>query len=200
MGRRNDSLCPVCETGQLVPYTDQETFDYKGNKFSLDEMEFARCEHCGTELVTPEQSRRNGYRIRDYHRKLDGLLTGSEIRTIRKQLGLNQLQAAELFGGGPNSFSKYERGEVIQSVAMDRLLRVAGESPDLTLALLRVSGLSKVPESKRLVVCDYGTPCDLDVVELEFTQGAKVTESRRKVREVEKTAWVDEPQLKVANG
>jgi HTH-type transcriptional regulator/antitoxin MqsA len=30
-----------------------------------------------------------------------------------------------MFGGGLNAFSKYERGEVIQSEAMDKLIRVS---------------------------------------------------------------------------
>ena len=35
-----------------------------------------------------------------------------------------QKQITSVFGGGLNAFSKYERGEIIQSEAMDKLIRV----------------------------------------------------------------------------
>jgi len=37
---------------------------------------------------------------------------------------LSQREASELFGGGPNAFSKYERGEIIQSKSTDVLMRL----------------------------------------------------------------------------
>ncbi|WP_354470402.1 type II toxin-antitoxin system MqsA family antitoxin [Marinobacterium sp. MBR-109] len=36
-----------------------------------------------------------------------------------------------MLGGGRNAFSKYERGEVAQSVAMDRIIRVCQTHPSL---------------------------------------------------------------------
>ena len=38
-----------------------------------------------------------------------------EIRRIRRKLGLSQIAAARLTGGGHNAFSRYERGEVAVS-------------------------------------------------------------------------------------
>lgn len=75
------------------------------------------------------QVRRNHARVVDARRRADGLLTGREIRALRKSLGLSQKDASEVFGGGTNAFSKYERGEVVQSVAMDRLLRLVARYP-----------------------------------------------------------------------
>src|SRR5699024_9109270 len=57
------------------------------------------------------------------------------ICAVRKQFDLTQQGAALLFGGGTNAFSKYERGDVIQSVAMDRLLRLTSRLP-FTLPML----------------------------------------------------------------
>ncbi len=54
-------------------------------------------------------------------KKSDGLLTSSEIYEARITLGLTQESASLVFGGGKNAFSKYERAEVSQSVAMDKL-------------------------------------------------------------------------------
>ena len=58
---------------------------------------------------------------------------------IRKRLGLTQAQAARLMGGGDNAFSKYERGEVTQSAAMNSVLLLLDAFPD-GLEVLRVRG------------------------------------------------------------
>ena len=72
----------------------------------------------------------------EFRKKVDGLLTGSEVRTIRKNLQLSQAEAARLFGGGPVAFSKYESDDIAQSEAMDKLLRVASNVP-ATIEVLR---------------------------------------------------------------
>jgi len=46
-----------------------------------------------------------------------------------------------IFGGGANAFSKYERGEVIQSVPMDRLLRLVARYPVLLVELALKAGV-----------------------------------------------------------
>jgi HTH-type transcriptional regulator/antitoxin MqsA len=56
-------------------------------------------------------------------------LTGEEVRALRVQLDLTQAEAARVFGGGQVAFSKYENDDVVQSEAMDKLLRVAAEVP-----------------------------------------------------------------------
>ena len=107
-----------------------ETYRYKGQQFSLSDSEYSVCRECGFDVVLPHQKRRNEARIRDEHRRIDGLLTGRQIRAIRRRLGLTQAQAALLMGGGENAFSKYERGEVTQSVAMNQLLLLLDARPD----------------------------------------------------------------------
>lgn len=41
---------------------------------------------------------------------ISGGINQELIRNVRKQLHLSQREAAEPFGGGPNAFSRYERG------------------------------------------------------------------------------------------
>jgi HTH-type transcriptional regulator/antitoxin MqsA len=55
----------------------------------------------------------------------------SEIRRIRKKLGLSQAMAAELTGGGHNAFSRYERGESAPLPAVVNLFRLLDRHPDL---------------------------------------------------------------------
>lgn len=122
--------CADCGAAELQPFTEAESFEYKGHSLTVD-VEYSVCAQCGAEAILPEQIKRNDCRIRDAWRKADGLLTGTEIMDLRKQLGLTQQDAARVFGGGVNAFSKYERGEVIQSEGMDKLMRLALEKKSI---------------------------------------------------------------------
>ena len=121
----NNLLCPdCCGTNTLQSFTEPEQFEYKGQTLNVD-VEYSVCSQCGAESILQDQIKRNDCRTRDAWRKVDGFLSGAEIAALRKQLNLTQQQAAKTFGGESNAFSKYERGEVIQSVAMDNLMRLA---------------------------------------------------------------------------
>ena len=56
---------------------------------------------------------------------------GAELRSIRERLGLSQIQAAALTGGGHNAFSRYERGEAAPMPAVVNLLRLLDRHPEL---------------------------------------------------------------------
>lgn len=87
-------------------------------------MAFSLCQNCGREFVSTDQIRSNDRAVLAAKRHADGLMSPEDIRRARELFGLSQEKAAEVFGGGRNAFSKYERGEVAQSVAMDRLIRL----------------------------------------------------------------------------
>ena len=50
---------------------------------------------------------------------------------VRKKLHLDQREAAEIFGGGVNAFSRYENGKTKPSLALVKLLKVLDRHPDL---------------------------------------------------------------------
>jgi HTH-type transcriptional regulator/antitoxin MqsA len=127
-----------------VTYSD--TFQHNGGDLVVDKLEGYQCAHCDNDLVGPEQFRRNQLRIQDAKRLADGLLSGNQIREAREQLGLSQQEAANLFGGGTNGFSKYERGETAQSVAMDRLLRLVMADPSKLDELRAMAGMPTQPK------------------------------------------------------
>lgn len=56
-------------------------------------------------------------------------LTSGDVKRIRESLGLNQLQAGELLGGGPRAFQKYESGIVSPSATTMNLLRLLDADP-----------------------------------------------------------------------
>jgi len=122
--------CPICETGILVSNTYTGVIQHKGNDLDVPNLECSVCKSCGADPVLADQAKRNQARFTDAKRAADRLLSAQEIRSARKNLGLTQHEASRIFGGGLNAFSKYERGEVIQSEAMDKLIRVACQFPN----------------------------------------------------------------------
>jgi len=124
-------ICPVCEGGDLLLIAYTDTFQHGGREISVADLEGYECPHCGADPIFEDQIRHNHALVADAKRKADGLLMGSEIKALRERLRLTQKEAADVFGGGANAFSKYERGDVAQSAAMDRLLRLVGRHPFL---------------------------------------------------------------------
>lgn len=89
-----------------------------------------RCAACGEVEFDPESARR-------YAAAGDELVLRArrrqqeEIRRIRRKLGLSQVKAASLTGGGHNAFSRYERGEAAPLPAVVNLFRLLDRHPEL---------------------------------------------------------------------
>ena len=145
----NEMICPICEAGRLAEISQKNAVEYKGQNGLLD-MRLSECDACGSEQTTAAQSKFNKRAMTAFKKRVDGLLTGEQVRTVRKKFGLNQVQAAAVFGGGPVAFSKYENDDVMQSDAMDRLIRVADAVPEAFFFLANNAGLQVVPESKTI--------------------------------------------------
>ena len=140
--KQSKVACPDCEDGALTAETYSSEFRYNGRAIRVDGLERYRCEACGSDPVLNDQIKRNQNRIADAKRGVDRLLTGDQIRRVRELLGISQADAAQVFGGGGNAFSKYERGEVVQSVPMDRLLRIVADNPALLNQLAAYAGMN----------------------------------------------------------
>ena len=136
---KGDLRCPICEEGNLNEKIGKNRVDYKGETTELD-LHFSVCDSCGSEQANARQVRKNKRYMAAFKKQVDGLLTGSEVRSVREGLGLKQLDAAKIFGGGPVAFSKYEADDVTQSEAMDKLLRVAAKVPEAFDYLVNLAG------------------------------------------------------------
>ena len=120
----NKDICQICGEGKLNHISGKNTVEYKG-KFTELDIQFSVCDACGSEQADAEELRNNKRAMVAFKKQVDGLLTGIEVRKLRERLGISQIQAAHIFGGGPVAFSKYESDDVTQSESMDKLLRLA---------------------------------------------------------------------------
>lgn len=91
---------------------------------------------------------------------MEGKLTPEEVRHIREALGLTQIEAGIVLGGGPRAFAKYEAGSVEPSAGLVRLLRLLEVDPS---ALASLSGAPRRPPSR-------GAPVPVAVDKHDITQ------------------------------
>ncbi len=122
--------CPFCEEGVLERKIIRESFTYKGRTMDV-EQPGEWCDRCEEGILSNADIKAAEKRLHDFRAKIDGFLASDEIRRIRKNLGLTQKQAADYCGGGPNAFSRYERGEALHMRSTDNLLRLLDNHPEL---------------------------------------------------------------------
>lgn len=124
------SLCPVCETGTLVLTRKETEFEYKHEKL-LVTRDVLECQTCQETFFQPHDEREIEKLLTDRRRTVDGLLTSDEIRTIRQQFGLTQVEFATYLRVSQKTFARYETGQATQSYAMDDLLRILQNYPEV---------------------------------------------------------------------
>jgi len=132
--------CPLCETGNLISASRTEPLRYKNRVLLVHGYLVSNCNLCGASLVLTEQMKVNQRSMADAERLADDLLTSDEIKNVRNLMGLNRGQASKVFGGGPNAFSKYERGEIHPSEAVNKLMILARDVPEARKTLLQTAG------------------------------------------------------------
>ena len=137
------TTCPLCAEGHLHEQVAQNRVEYKEHSAELD-LHYSVCDFCGSEQSDARQLRTNKRSMIAFKKRVDGLMPGSEVRALRKRLGISQVDAARIFGGGPVAFSKYEADDVAQSEAMDKLLRLVEQFPDVLDYLRRNAGMPDV--------------------------------------------------------
>ena len=89
-------------------------------ELAIDALPVTKCDACGAVFFTQESDER----ITASLRQRLVLLTPQQIRTNLETLGLTQKAAAACLGVAPETLSRWLCGVIIQSRAMDNLLRV----------------------------------------------------------------------------
>ena len=134
-------ICPICGEGHVTDHMDQVEAEYNGHKGNVP-LHYQLCDACMSDSAGAVQIRANKRGMVAFRKQVDRLLSGAEILALRKRYGLNQQQAARLFGGGPVAFSKYENDDVAHSEAMDKLLRLVLRSESVFWELVEQEGMT----------------------------------------------------------
>ena len=126
--------CPEC-SGAMVHEIRPIELTYKGEaETAMIEGDY--CLTCGEGVHTGKDLDESDLALNRMKARVEGLLLPAEIKRIRQKLHLNQRQAGDVLGGGPNAFYRYERGDLLPSAAISNLLRVMDAMPEALDVLL----------------------------------------------------------------
>ena len=124
--------CPVCGAAELIHDTRDLRYTYKGETTTLPAVTGDFCPACGEVILNREHGDRYSELLGQFQRQVNAAYVDpSYIARVRKMLDLDQRQAAEIFGGGVNAFSRYENGKTKPPLALVKLLKVLERHPDL---------------------------------------------------------------------
>ena len=124
--------CPSCGAANLIRDTRDLPYTYKGESTTIPEVEADYCPACGEVVLDRESGDRYSFLIGLFQREVNAAFVDpGYIAAIRKKLKLDQREAAEIFGGGVNAFSRYENGKTRPPLSLVKLLKLLEHHPDL---------------------------------------------------------------------
>ena len=131
--------CPICGAAEMVHDTRDVPHTYKGETTVIPSVTGDFCPACDEAIFDMVESRRVSTMMREFSRQVNAsIVDPAFIAEVRKKLDLDQKQAAEIFGGGVNAFSRYENGKTKPPLALVKLLKVLDRHPDLLAEVKQV--------------------------------------------------------------
>ena len=124
--------CPVCGAAELIHETRDMPYTYKGETTLIAAVSGDFCPTCGESLLNAGESDRVMSEMRAFSKQINAAIVDPEfIASVRKKLALDQREAAEIFGGGVNAYSRYENGKTKPPLALIKLLKLLDRHPEL---------------------------------------------------------------------
>ena len=124
--------CPSCAAAKLVHDTRDLPYIYKGESTIIPAVAGDFCPACGEAVLEMGESVRTSALMLEFNKQVNAAMVDPGFITrVRKKLALDQREAAEIFGGGVNAFSRYESGKTRPPLALVKLLKVLDRHPDL---------------------------------------------------------------------
>lgn len=122
--------CLNCGQGKLRHAVKDVPYEYKGHPAVVPKVAGWHCPHCHEVEFDSGEGDRFAETIKRIAAEIDAH-EAAELVRIRKKLKLTQQEAARITGGGPNAFSRYERGKARPLPAVTNLFRLLDRHPEL---------------------------------------------------------------------
>lgn len=122
--------CLNCGLGNLRHATKDVAYKYKGHVTVVPKVAGWHCAHCHEVEFDAREGQRFSEAIMRIAAEVDAK-EAADLARIRKKLKLTQQEAARITGGGPNAFSRYERGKARPLPAVINLFRLLDRHPEL---------------------------------------------------------------------
>ena len=114
-------ICIDCSKKfDIAPVFEPEEYEIKGKKIVI-KAEKANCPCCGESLVNNAADSRNFEKVYRAYRKEENLLMPEEIKQIRQQYGITQVDFSRVLGFGDKTIARYENG-ALQDTAPNNLI------------------------------------------------------------------------------
>ena len=124
--------CPTCGNAELLHDTRELPYSYKGESTLIPAVTGDFCTACAEVVLDASESERVMSEMKNFSIQVNSAIVDPEfIIRVRKKLDLDQREAAEIFGGGVNAFSRYETGRTKPPLALVKLLGILDRHPDL---------------------------------------------------------------------
>ncbi len=124
--------CPVCGAAELVHDTRDLPYTYKGETTTIPAVTADFCPACAESITDMVETERVMREMQAFNKQVNAAIVDPVfITSVRKKLKLDQREAAEIFGGGVNAFSRYENGKTKPPLALVKLFKLLDRHPDL---------------------------------------------------------------------
>jgi len=124
--------CPACGAAELIHDTRDLPYTYKGETTVISAVTGDFCPVCGEAVLAMHESARTSELMLQFNKQVNASIVDPNfIAGVRKKLHLDQREAAEIFGGGVNAFSRYENGKTKPPLSLIKLLKLLDRHPDL---------------------------------------------------------------------
>ena len=124
--------CPICGAADLIHDTRDLPYIYKGESTVIPAVTGEFCPACGEGVLNREEGNRYSELIGAFNKEINASIVDPKfILGVREKLHLSQREAAEIFGGGINAFSRYETGKIKPPLSLVKLLTILDPHPEL---------------------------------------------------------------------
>ena len=124
--------CPVCGVAELIHDTRDLPYTYKGETTMIPAVTADFCPACDESITDMLETERVMREMQAFNKQVNAAIVDPAfIVNVRKKLDLGQREAAEIFGGGINAFSRYENGKTKPPLALVKLFKLLDRHPDL---------------------------------------------------------------------
>ena len=124
--------CPVCGAAELIHDTRDLPYTYKGESTTIPSVTADFCSACDESITDMMETERVMREMQAFNKQVNAAIVDPAfIIKVRKKLDLGQREAAEIFGGGINAFSRYENGKTKPPLALVKLFKLLDRHPYL---------------------------------------------------------------------
>jgi len=124
--------CPACGAVELIHDTRDLPYTYKGETTTIPAVTADFCSACEESITDMAETERVMVEMQAFNKQVNAAMVDPGfIISVRKKLNIGQREAAEIFGGGINAFSRYENGKTKPPLALVKLFKLLNQYPDL---------------------------------------------------------------------